>query len=478
MSTTSIDVYEELAEAPVRSLHWRLCFMIGLLVFFDGYDTFNPAYVIHYVAQPWGLNQVQSGLLVSSGLVGFLLGAAIHGTVADRYGRRSTLLGGVWITSIFTLGTALLAHSFLSFITLRVLTGLGLGVLMPLGTTYINELAPRRVTNRFTLWGVGLGWSMGGTAAGLVGVFATPYFGWQILYYAGSLSFVLALALQIWLPESVKFLALHKRIREIVRVLSLLRPDRAETYRNAEIHIPPAETRTSVAILLSGRYRRTTLIVWTSSFLSLFCIFGLSGWIPTVMMQRGETFAASFGFGALMQIMSFIGGMACAAISDRRGSSRGMLTLWWGLGGLSVWSLILVNTHATNFLFVAAAGFFTIGAQFVLNNFTAASYETNVRATGLGMQLSVGRVGAILGPFIAGALQQLYQGPTAMFVAIGAASIVAGMAIASVGRSSRAVSIGVWEDSRIQTVTFTSTSVLGESAQTHGEPQLYRRTGG
>ena len=364
-----------------------------------------------------------------------MLGAAIHGTIADRVGRRVTLLGGVWITSVFTLATAVLAHSFASFIVLRVLTGLGLGVLMPLGTTYINEFAPRRVTNIFTLWGVGLGWSMGGTAAGLVGVFVTPYFGWQSLYYVGSLSFILALALQFWLPELVKFLALHRRIPEILRVLSLLRPDRAGVYRDAQFVFPAAETRTSVGLLLSGGYRRTTLTVWASSFLSLFCIFGLTGWIPTVMMQRGETFATSFGFGALMQIMSFVGGMACGALSDRRGSSRGMLAAWWVLGGMSVWSLILINSHASNILLTAAAGFFTIGAQFVLNNFTAASYQTNVRATGLGMQLSVGRIGAILGPFVAGALQQIYQGPTAMFLAIGAASIVAGVGIASLSRA-------------------------------------------
>jgi len=354
-------------------------------------------------------------------------------------------LGGVWITSIFTLATALLAHSFVSFITLRLLTGLGLGVLMPLGTTYINEFAPRRVTNRFTLWGDGLGWSMGGTAAGLVGVFVTPYFGWQSLYYVGSLSFILALALQVWLPESVKFLALYRRIPEIVKVLSLLRPDRSKAYSEAQLKLPAAETSTSVGLLLTERYRRITLTVWASSFLSLFCIFGLTGWIPTVMMQRGETFAASFGFGALMQIMSFAGGMVCGAIADRRGSSSGMLTVWWGLGGISVWALILLNTHATNFLFTAAAGFFTIGAQFVLNNFTAAAYQTNVRATGLGMQLSVGRIGAILGPFVAGALQQIYQGPTAMFLAIGTASIVGAAAIASLGRSPRIATVGAWK---------------------------------
>jgi AAHS family 4-hydroxybenzoate transporter-like MFS transporter len=47
------------------------------------------------------------------------------------------------------------------------------------------------------------------------------------------------------------------------------------------------------------------------------------------------------------------------------------------------------------------------------------------------MMLSVGRVGAILGPFVAGELQQIFHGPTAMFLAIGAAALVAACAIGS-----------------------------------------------
>jgi len=89
------------------------------------------------------------------------------------------------------------------------------------------------------------------------------------------------------------------------------------------------------------------------------------------------------------------------------------------------------NGHVVNVFCSAAAGFFIIGAQFVLNNFTAGSYDTSMRATGVGMELSVGRVGAILGPFVAGTLQQLYGGSTAMFIVIGTASVVAAAAIAS-----------------------------------------------
>jgi AAHS family 4-hydroxybenzoate transporter-like MFS transporter len=433
MSTTVIDVHDELATAKIGRLHWMLAGMMGALTFFDGYDTFNPAYVIHYVTGPWRLAPGQAGLLVSSGLVGFLIGAAGHGLVADRFGRRGTLLAGLWITNVFTLATALLADSFVSFCTLRVLTGIGLGVLMPLATTYINELAPRRVVNVFALWGVALGWALGGTLAGLVGVFLTPSFGWPVLYWVGSLSILLSFALHATLPESVKFLVLQKRGDEIKALLSRLRPERAQLYAQSEFTLPKTPSfENSIVALLMPRYRRVTLTIWLAAFLSLFCIFGLTGWIPTVMIQRGESFAASFGFGALMQIMSFIGGLLCGYIADRSGSSRWMLTAWWAFGALAVLCLALFNVHTLNLVCTAAAGFFTIGAQYVLNNFAAASYETNFRATGVGMELSVGRVGAILGPFVVGALQQAYSGPTPMFIAIGAAGLIAALAIASV----------------------------------------------
>ncbi len=437
-SSTIIDVNKELAEARVSPLHIQLGVIMALLTFFDGYDTFNPAYVIHYVMGPWGLAPGQAGLLVSSGLVGFLIGAGVHGLIADRYGRRVTLLGGLWITSAFTLTTPIFGDSFVSFLLIRVLTGVGLGVLLPLATTYINELAPRRLANRFSLWGVALGWAAGGTFAGIVGVFLTPTFGWQVLYWVGSLSIPLTIVLHFVLPESVKFLAARGRIEEIKGLLSRLRPERAAIYVNAQLEVHPAAVRkNSIAALLAPGYRRKTLTIWSAAFLSLFCIFGLTGWIPTVMMQRGETFAASFGFGALMQVMSFVGGLTCGHLADRRGVSREVLSTWWALGGLAVLALIPFNIQIVNIISVAAAGFFIIGAQFVLNNFTAASYETNVRATAVGMMLSVGRVGAILGPFVAGELQQIFHGPMAMFLAIGAAALVAAAAIGSLAADRR-----------------------------------------
>ena len=430
MADHGIDVHDELANAKVSGFHVRLGLIMGLLTLFDGYDTFNPAYVIHYVAGPWGLRGGQAGLLISSGLIGFLIGSAVHGVVADRFGRRGTLLGGLWITSIFTLLTAIFADSFLSFCALRLCTGLGLGVLLPLATTYINELAPRRVTNTFALWGVALGWALGGTVAGLVGVFATPAFGWKALYWVGSMSFLLLPFLHAQLPESPKFLVLKNRSEEIRALLRRLRPERASFYASAGIAMARRhELDNPVSVLLTQKYRRTTLSIWLSAFLSLFCIFGLTGWIPTVMMQRGETFSASFGFGAVMQIMSFLGALVLGHLIDRLGKSRGLLAVWWAIGGLAVLTLVAFNSHIVNVTAVAVAGCCILGAQFVLNNFTAASYETSVRATAVGMELAIGRVGAILGPLVAGTLQQIYQSPVPMFISIGLSAISAGAII-------------------------------------------------
>ena len=137
---------------------------------------------------------------------------------------------------------------------------------------------------------------------------------------------------------------IRDRSAELRALLTRLRPDRAALYASA--HIATAATpelANPVAVLLSARYRRTTLAIWLSAFLSLFCIFGLTGWIPTVMMQRGETFSASFGFGAVMQIMSFLGGLVLGHLIDRAGRSRGFLALWWAAGGVAVLALVALN---------------------------------------------------------------------------------------------------------------------------------------
>lgn len=427
-----IDVREEIANAEVGAYHRLIAALVGMAVFFDGYDTFSPAYVIHYVMKPWNLVPSQAGLLVSSGLIGFMIGSLAQGKFSDRYGRRSTLLGALWIATVFSLATAVFAHSFWTFCGLRLLTGTGLGALLPVGVTYLTEFAPRRALHTFTTWGWAFGWAMGGVVASLVGVLLTPALGWQALYYVASCSIVLVVVCHVALPESLQFAVMRGRVHEIPSALSRLNPSRSAAYAapDAQFVLPePRDSAASVRLLLSGRYRRTTLAVWATAFFILFSIFGFTSWIPTAMIERGETFAVSFGFGALIQVMGFVGSLLCGRLAERTGRDRSFLFFWWIGGALSILALAWVHHRALNIFLVAAGGFCILGGMNILNNFTAASYETEVRGTAVGTMLGVGRLGAIFGPYLTGWLQQIHPGFTGLFGAISIAAVLGGCAV-------------------------------------------------
>ena len=145
----AIDIDVAVGTARIGPYHVGLAVLVGLVVFFEGYDTFNAAYVIHYVMGPWGLRSAQAGLLVSSGIVGFSLAALFQGKISDAFGRRVAILGALWMATIFSLATALWAHSFWTFCLWRFLTGLGLGVLLPsaLHTSTSSRPARRRLAS-------------------------------------------------------------------------------------------------------------------------------------------------------------------------------------------------------------------------------------------------------------------------------------------------------------------------------------------
>lgn len=266
----------------------------------------------------------------------------------------------------------------------------------------------------------------------MIGVYLTPTLGWQALYFVASLSVVLVIICHAALPESLQYMAMRGKTKDIASVLARVHPANAARYlaADAQFEFPePSDKIASLSLLLSARYRGRTLAVWTAAFCVLFGIFGLTGWVPTVMIQRGETFAASFGFGALIQGMAFVGSLLCGSIADRSHKPRIAMAIWWVGGAVSLGTLALVNNHILNFVCVGLAGFCILGAQNVLNNFTASIYDTEVRGTGVGMMLGVGRLGGILGPYTTGLIQQATPGSIGLFAAIAVAVLLGAVAI-------------------------------------------------
>lgn len=422
-----IDVRRELNDAPPRRFHWLLVVLIFIGITFDGYDTFTPVYVIHFVIDSWELSEAQAGFLMSSGLIGFAVGSVTHGVVADRIGRRPTLIAGLFIAGLFSLLTGLFGHSFAVFIALRVLTGLGLGILMPLGTAFLNEYLPAAVRQRFAALGQ-FGFACGAVVASVVGILYTRAAGWEVLYWIGAGAIAVAALYLLVLPESVEHLVTRGKQAEAVRLLSRIRPERMRSYSETGLQVSAEAARGDWQLPIRRRYLGISVALWASSFLLLFDIYGLSSWTPELLIERGLGFAAVFGSGAVLQGMSLVGGLVCAYLVDRRIGRRWALALWCGLGAVAAVAVAFVDTTASNLLLIAAAGFFIIGAQYVLNNECAMSYPVYARGTGQGYMLGFGRVGGILGPYIGGVLLGSFGGTSVLFVAV---AIAAGVAVIS-----------------------------------------------
>ncbi|HLU54397.1 MAG TPA: MFS transporter [Pseudonocardia sp.] len=430
--TQPIDATGELRSARFGRFHLVLVSAVLLALLFDGYDTLNPAYVIHYTAEPWHLSHSETGFLVSSGLIGFLVGALVHGPIADRVGRRPVLLAALAGAGLFSLLTAVAAHGFGSFVLMRFLTGLFLGVIMPLGTAYINEFAPARSANRVVAAALA-GFCLGGVLASLVGIYVTPTAGWRSLYWIGAAPLLLAVLLRPLLPESVQFLVLRGRHADVARTLAKIRPDR--DYEGARFLQPRerASTAEMLGTVVGRRLRPSSIALWVCAFMILFCIYGLSGWLPSVMEQRGNTFAASFWFLAILQLAGIVGGITVATLCDtmRADLAKGLVTLM-AIATLAVALVGVTGGSVAPLVATGFAGLGIIGGQSALDTLAAQTYPAHLRSTGTGMMFGIGRVGGILGPYLIGWLLDWTDGATGVvFAALVVASAVAAASAAA-----------------------------------------------
>jgi len=440
VSSIAVDVRTELNEAPLRPYHWLLVGLVALATLFDGYDTFVPSYILHFVAHEWSLAPSTAGLLMSSGLIGFGVGSLTHGVIADRIGRRPTLIAGLFIAGVFSVLTGAFGTSFTPFVLLRMLTGLGLGVLLPLGTAYVNEYLPDRVHNRLAVLG-GTGFALGGVLAAVLGVTLSESGNWPALFYVGGAGVLLGLVYLAVFPESVEFLVARGQTEQAARLLARIRPERAQLYRTAGLTMAPQPPARDLRLVLGSSYRRRTLALWTSSFLLLFCVYGLSTWTPQLMIQRGHGFVSGYAFGAVMQGMSIVGAVLGGFVADRYLGARRSVMLWCGLGVAAVLVVAFTDDALGNLLAVGAAGLFIFGGQFLLNNICAITYPVQARGTGEGLMLGFGRIGGILGPYLGGALLGAFGGTSVLFVAVAVAAALAVLSTSFVtGRGEGAMS--------------------------------------
>ena len=180
--------------------HRRVTVLAGLGWMFDAMDIGLLSFVLVALAQEWGLSQGQVGVAISVGLFGMFVGAALSGSLSDRYGRKAVLLATMLFYSIAT-GLSALVGGYGALLVLRFVTGLGLGGELPVASTLVAEVAPARRRGRMLALLESF-WAYGWILAALVGYLVVPDYGWRIAFLIGGLPALYVLVLRRSLPES------------------------------------------------------------------------------------------------------------------------------------------------------------------------------------------------------------------------------------------------------------------------------------
>ena len=374
-----------------------LCLLTALLA---GAEILSMGLAAPRVGPEFHINPGQMGVALSAALMGLMIGAAYGGWLADRIGRKKVLIGSVVALGVFSLATTF-TTGYASLVAVRMLCGLGLGGAFPT----LIAMAAEASAPKFRATGVSImycGQPVGGALLGLTVAAAGAAMNWRGIFYIGGLGpILLAPLLLAFLPEST-------------------------AWRGAT---DKAQTRTSLGETLFGEGRApVTLLLWVGYLLTLVGVYIINNWLPSLMVAKGFSKPQAAAISSIENVGAAIGCLILARLLDS-GRARivvvvtylGMIASLAALAELSGLAPVAVAGFVT--------GFFLIGGQFVLYALTPAYYPASIRGAGVGMAVAVGRIGAIGGPLLAGALLSAGFGAVGVFAATAPAVLVAGLAI-------------------------------------------------
>lgn len=429
-STPAVDVRTFIDTQPVGAYQWMVTAMCGLIVFVDGFDAQAMGFVAPALTADLHVSRAVLGTVISSGLVGMMVGALLFGPLADRIGRKPVLLASTLIFAVGSLLTAT-ANSIDALSLYRLATGLGMGGAMPNAIALTSEYMPSRY-RATAVTAMMCGFSLGAAVGGFVAAELIPSFGWKSVFVAGGLvPLLIAPIAAVLLPESIRFLLGH--------------PDgqaRASAYlaritpNVPDVVIEDKEASGSgfvVTRLFTDGRALVTLLIWVVYFTNLLDLYFLNSWLPTIMNDSGIKAETAIRVTALFQVGGCIGAVLLGYTLDRRRTFAvvAFCFLW-----AAVWIVVTAEAGTSVPLLITAmlaSGVGIIGGQNGSHALSSDYYPTAIRATGVGWALGIGRIGSIVGPLIGGYLltqgggarQVLWMACIPALVATGAAAVIA-----------------------------------------------------
>lgn len=434
-----MNISQRLERLPMTKTMYQILILVGIGWMFDAMDQGMVSGVLAAVGQTWELTTLQQSILASAGTFGMILGAALSGAAADRWGRRTVI---VFTLTLYSIGSLLcgLAASYIMLVACRFITGFGLGGELPAASTLVSEFSPKASRGRNVVLLESF-WAWGWIAAALVAYLLIPVYGWRIAFIVGALPAFFAAVLRRKVPESPRYLELSGESDKADELVSAMEAQAGITMPNEE-KTPierPQKARGAFAKLWSKPHLRSTIVLWVIWFGINFGYYGFVLWTPTLLMAQGFTMVRSFGFTVIMCLAQLPGYFSAAWLIERIGRKPTLIIYFAGTA-LASW----LFGHAGSESAVLASGcllyFFALGAWGCVYSYSPEVYPTEVRGSGTGWAAAFGRVGAFIAPFVVPAVYASFGdqiGFTAVFAVLAAAFAITAVVIALAARETK-----------------------------------------
>jgi benzoate transport len=413
---------ERRAGTVARAAGWvaPLCWIAVLL---DGFDLVVVGTVVPALQEPdeWALSPGGTTFVITIGLVGMTIGALTIGALTDRIGRRKALIGAVAAFSLLTLLCAFAPNAAV-FGILRFLAGIGLGGCLPTAIAMVNEFTRAGRSGRATTTMM-TGYHVGAVATAALAIAVIPSLGWRWMFVIGALPALVLVPLMLrQLPESAAYLVAKGRREEADEV--------ARTY-GLTLEEPTVDAREGSGVttgtLFRGTYLRNTLVIGVTSFMGLLLVYGLNNWLPTIMREADYDLGAALAFLLVLNVGAVVGLLVAGRVGDRIGIRTAGIA--WFAGAAVFLALLSIKVPIAGlYVMVFLTGCFVFSAQVLVYAFVSANHPPQVRATALGWSAGAGRIGAIVGPLLTGALfaaGNAFPGGFYLFAVVGVLAAVA-----------------------------------------------------
>ena len=350
-----------------------LCVLINVI---DGFDILALSFAAPVIVREWGLTPEQTGVVFSANLIGIGVGAFVFALAADLLGRRPVILFGTLLMSVGMLVTATV-DSIPALAACRIVTGLGIGAMVSTAGTLAIEYSTMR-WRKLSVALVVIGYPIGGALGGPVAGWLLANHGWRPIFLFGGLLTVLIWPVLWWrLPESRSLPAAAERQGAAGQLAALWQP----------------------------AHRRATALLCAMYPLYMFTFYFFVNWHTKLATERGLTVAEAVQMSSLWSLTGIAGGILFGLVATRLPLTRLVASLAVILSaGIASFGLLPAQPAVLD---VAALvlGFFMWGASATIFSVIALSYPVGVRASGIGLVVTVGRVGSALGPWAAGLLR-------------------------------------------------------------------------